>query len=307
MTDSTEQQKQPDFRYETGSAAVPWRAVGEAVTSDDITRLVEFLIQPVEGKSFREWQIYNPNFPGDANYAITLPNHVTMITSRGVAGEAGHNWSSNSDPSPTDTIASNKGSYVAGGFDVAHDNGLRTGIWSGKSKFGLFQQSFGPLTGAPDATGFDNGRDKIDYDKVEALRGLGGIRIEDDVLVTARAPVCWAPASRRRAPRSKPPWEPDVRHGPHKSQPRIARIARIHRSLIYLASISHDARIPAGYWLGMSHVRRGISVYFENPICRSMSSTLRLLGQAMIPLSMTSTSREMSFRARLLSLHLSPK
>jgi perosamine synthetase len=51
MTDSTEQKKQSDFRYETGDAAVPWRAVGEPVTSDDITRLVEFLIQPVEGKS----------------------------------------------------------------------------------------------------------------------------------------------------------------------------------------------------------------------------------------------------------------
>ena len=52
MTTSTEKKKkQSDFRYETGDAAVPWRAVGEPVTSDDITRLVSFLIQPVEGKS----------------------------------------------------------------------------------------------------------------------------------------------------------------------------------------------------------------------------------------------------------------
>jgi len=57
---------------------------------------------------------------------------------------------------------------VASGFDVAHDNGLRTGIWSGKSKFILFQQSYGTASGAPDSTGFDNGRDKIDYDKVVA-------------------------------------------------------------------------------------------------------------------------------------------
>jgi dTDP-4-amino-4,6-dideoxygalactose transaminase len=51
MTSSAEEKKQSDFRYETGNAAVPWRAVGEPVTSDDITRLVEFLIQPVAGKS----------------------------------------------------------------------------------------------------------------------------------------------------------------------------------------------------------------------------------------------------------------
>ena len=50
MATSTEK-KQSDFRYETGDSAVPWRAVGEPVTSDDITRLVGFLIQPVEGRS----------------------------------------------------------------------------------------------------------------------------------------------------------------------------------------------------------------------------------------------------------------
>ena len=51
MTSSVEKKKQSDFRYETGNAAVPWRAVGEPVTCEDITRLVEFLIQPAEGKS----------------------------------------------------------------------------------------------------------------------------------------------------------------------------------------------------------------------------------------------------------------
>jgi hypothetical protein len=108
------------------------------------------------------------NARNDANFANTLPNHVTMMTSRGVNGTAGHNWTNNVDPAPTDTLASNKGSYVASGFAVAHDNGLRTGIWSGKSKFNLFQQSYSATSGALDTTGPDNGRDKIDYDKVVA-------------------------------------------------------------------------------------------------------------------------------------------
>jgi len=123
------------------------------------------------------------NARDDFNYAVTLPNHVTMVTSRGVIGVGGngHGWTSNGDPALTDTLAGNKGSYVASVFDVAHDNGLRTGIWSGKSKFGLFQQSYGATTGAPDTTGSDNnGRDKIDYDKVVA--GIAAATLTNDFI-----------------------------------------------------------------------------------------------------------------------------
>jgi len=106
------------------------------------------------------------NARDDANYAITLPNHTTMVTGRGVVGPTGHNWTTNTDPGPGVTIESNKGSYVASVFDVVHDHGLRTGIWSGKSKFSLYHQSYGATSGAPDVTGPDNGRDKIDYERI---------------------------------------------------------------------------------------------------------------------------------------------
>lgn len=126
---------------------------------------------PTELTTFKRFQTEGAgtlNARDDATFAVTLPNHVTMMTSRGVDGAAGHNWTSNGDPGPTDTFATQKGAYIASGFDVAHDHGLRTGIWSGKSKFGLFQQSFSTTSGAADSTGADNGRDKIDYDKVVA-------------------------------------------------------------------------------------------------------------------------------------------
>ena len=110
------------------------------------------------------------NARDEADFAVTLPNHVTMMTGRGAIGESGHGWTNNAWPDLVPpyatTLELKKGSYVASGFDVAHDNGLRTGIWSGKDKFALFQQSYATNTGALDITGPDNGRDKIDYDEV---------------------------------------------------------------------------------------------------------------------------------------------
>lgn len=103
----------------------------------------------------------------DADYTVTLPNHASQITGRPVLGPTGHSWTGNSFATGA-SLHENRGSYVASVFDVAHDHGLRTALFSGKSKFQIFADSYGEDYGAVDSTGEDNGRAKIDRVFIDA-------------------------------------------------------------------------------------------------------------------------------------------
>lgn len=90
----------------------------------------------------------------------TLPNHTSEITGLPVLGASGHQVTFNEDNGST--IHATAGRYVPSMFDVAHDAGLSTAMYAGKPKFNFLNRSWNATNGAPDVTGEDNGRDKID-------------------------------------------------------------------------------------------------------------------------------------------------
>ncbi len=90
----------------------------------------------------------------------TLPNHTSMLTGRRVTGTGGHQITFSDDDGST--IAANAGSYVPGVFDVVHDAGGSTAMYFGSPKLLLLERSWDATNGAPDTTGPDDGRDKVD-------------------------------------------------------------------------------------------------------------------------------------------------
>jgi hypothetical protein len=110
------------------------------------------------------------NARSDFNATITLPNHTGQLTSRRQLGPDGFNLLTNEDPGGT--VHDQAGFYLVSSFDVAHDNGLTTYALVGKEKFDLFDRSWNDVNGAPDTTGTDEGRDKIDsYEKNFSIQG----------------------------------------------------------------------------------------------------------------------------------------
>jgi len=98
----------------------------------------------------------------DVTHTVTLPNHTSMVTSRSVSGDTGHNWVSNGTPKLGQSLHRNKKAYLRSMFDVAHDHGLRTALFSSKTKFVLYDRSYDERNGKKDEIGEDDGNDKID-------------------------------------------------------------------------------------------------------------------------------------------------
>lgn len=105
--------------------------------------------------------VRTPNARTAVEATRTLPNHTSMLTGRRIdTGMGGHGVTFNSDDGST--VHQAAGEYVASAFDRVHDRGWRTALYTSKRKFRFFNRSWNSTHGAPDRTGVDNGRDKID-------------------------------------------------------------------------------------------------------------------------------------------------
>lgn len=72
----------------------------------------------------------------------TLPNHTGMLTGRPVEGPSGHRVDFNTDPGQV-SVSSHAGRRIASVFDVVHAAGRRTAMYASKTKFALYQRSWG--------------------------------------------------------------------------------------------------------------------------------------------------------------------
>ena len=129
---------------------------------------IDEVIEDGRGATFERFKaegVWTHNARTDYGYTRTMPNNISIVTGRPVAGDLGHEWTRNNDVGRFDTIHRNKDSYVASMFDVAHDHGLRTALYRSKEKLIIFDQSYDSSDGANDTTGDDNGERKIDIER----------------------------------------------------------------------------------------------------------------------------------------------
>lgn len=191
-------------RMMTWAVIAAWSVVvasGTAV-AQDVQQVIHISVDGLQGKELETLMLETPErFPtfhrfvregaytfnarNDFFSSWTLPNHATMMTGRPVLQPEDdptvhHGYTQNVDPRPTTTL-NNAGNplagYIASTFDRAHDHGLTTALYSGKSKFSLFNQTWSITAesngGRPDtylANG-DQGRSKIDRYLYESGNG----------------------------------------------------------------------------------------------------------------------------------------
>ena len=146
------------------------------------SRILQSLIDAGEAPTFKRFETegaWTINARADYGFTNTLPNHVTILTGRPVLEPVGlpnapfHNWTSNTIPRRGMTL--HRHGYIPSVFDVVHDAGLSTALFSSKDKFVLFDQSYDQTSGAlprravspklSDASSRETrlrGRDKID-------------------------------------------------------------------------------------------------------------------------------------------------
>lgn len=110
----------------------------------------------------------------------SIPNLFSMLTSRPAADNhqpgAGHGLISDDVLPPGKTVHSySQDAYVPSVFDVVHDHGGRTGLFTGNPNSRPFVDGYGPLLGSPDPYDGDYGKNKLDV--VSAVDGASAAEV----------------------------------------------------------------------------------------------------------------------------------
>ncbi len=133
-------------------------------------RLMQAAIDAGDAPTFKRLQdegAWTNNARTDYTHTVTLPNHTTMITGRPVFQPEGmeqivyHNWTINGEDFKRNATLHNNNpdvDYIASTFDVAHDAGMSTALYSGKDKFVIYKQTYDENGGADNP----HGRNKFD-------------------------------------------------------------------------------------------------------------------------------------------------
>lgn len=126
----------------------------------------------------------------DYDISETIPNHATIFTGRPVMQPAGlpnstHHGYDLNFPNPGDTFHAQGNTnvpYKSSFYDVAHDYGLTTALYAGKTRFAICERSYNGTNGAPDLVpeGGDNGRRKIEFYNTPAA-DISGVNISNEV------------------------------------------------------------------------------------------------------------------------------
>lgn len=103
----------------------------------------------------------------DADTAFWQPNQIAMLTGRPMLTRfsipnSGHGWMSDAMPDMYATLHRHADRYIASTFDIAHDYGLKTGLYATDQRYTLIRNSFNTANGAADTVDHDDGFDKID-------------------------------------------------------------------------------------------------------------------------------------------------
>jgi hypothetical protein len=136
------------------------------ITVDGLRSSIFSELQPAQLPNFsrlRNEGAYTLNARTDHDWTFTNPNHVSILTARRVETAQGHKYTFTTTPPAGQTLHTVAQFYLTSIWDIAHDRGLRTGVYVGKpSQFSIIDLSYNGTNGATDITGDDNGRDKID-------------------------------------------------------------------------------------------------------------------------------------------------